>query len=271
MVESILLEHIMKKYFSIGEVSKIKGVSVKSLRYYGDLGILTPAYINEKTGYRYYSLEQFVVIDLITSCIELEIPLKNFYTYITDDNYLDIELLVKDGKEIADRKMRHFEKTIESLNNISEHLKKTKEVKQIQGTFQQNLAERFFLTSEWSGDIYNVEEFMRKLTVLYKQCNEMDVSYEFNQGFLIFYQDALRVTKIFIEIPNYIDKISNLITIPKGNFLCEVFDNDNLAVGVEKYTDKMYPAGSILIVKELYDTKVEYQPTPVEFQLLAKT
>ena len=33
----------MKGYLSIGKVAKLKGVSVKSLRYYDEIGILKPA------------------------------------------------------------------------------------------------------------------------------------------------------------------------------------------------------------------------------------
>ena len=43
----------MKKYFTIGEISKMKGVGIKSLRYYDKVGVLKPAYINQETGYRY--------------------------------------------------------------------------------------------------------------------------------------------------------------------------------------------------------------------------
>lgn len=52
----------MKEYLTIGEVSKMKGVGIKSLRYYDRLGILKPAYINPDTGYRYYSIEQMLKI-----------------------------------------------------------------------------------------------------------------------------------------------------------------------------------------------------------------
>lgn len=68
----------MKKYLTIGEVSKIKQVSPKSLRYYEKLGILLPAYTNKETGYRYYTVEQLLIVELIHICIELGIPLKKF-------------------------------------------------------------------------------------------------------------------------------------------------------------------------------------------------
>ena len=47
----------MKGYLSIGAVSKRKGVSIKSLRYYDRIGVLRPAYINKDTNYRYYKEE----------------------------------------------------------------------------------------------------------------------------------------------------------------------------------------------------------------------
>lgn len=59
---------------SIGEVSRMKGVSPKSLRYYEQLGILTPARVDEHSGYRYYAMSQMIVVDVIITCIELGIP-----------------------------------------------------------------------------------------------------------------------------------------------------------------------------------------------------
>jgi DNA-binding transcriptional MerR regulator len=75
----------MKDYLSIGKVAKRKGVSIKSLRYYDEIGILKPAYVNQATNYRYYKEEQLFLIDAITLCIELGIPLKNLPGYRAED------------------------------------------------------------------------------------------------------------------------------------------------------------------------------------------
>ena len=42
----------MKKFYAIGEVSKIMGVSVQALRYYAKINLLEPEYISPRTGYR---------------------------------------------------------------------------------------------------------------------------------------------------------------------------------------------------------------------------
>lgn len=49
----------MDKYFSIGEVSKITGLSIDRLRNYDKIGLLKPSYIDPNSGYRYYSENKF--------------------------------------------------------------------------------------------------------------------------------------------------------------------------------------------------------------------
>ena len=42
----------------IGDFSKVVQVSVKTLRYYGERGLLEPAWMDRFTGYRDYTLDQ---------------------------------------------------------------------------------------------------------------------------------------------------------------------------------------------------------------------
>lgn len=44
--------------YKIGEFSKLCQISVKTLRYYADTGLLKPQYQDIFTGYRYYSAGQ---------------------------------------------------------------------------------------------------------------------------------------------------------------------------------------------------------------------
>ncbi len=41
---------------SIGEFSKISHLTMKTLRYYDEIGLLKPAFIDPKNGYRYYDI-----------------------------------------------------------------------------------------------------------------------------------------------------------------------------------------------------------------------
>ena len=51
----------------IGEFSKLSRVSVRMLRHYDDIGLLTPAYIDHFTDYRYYSESQLPTVSRITA------------------------------------------------------------------------------------------------------------------------------------------------------------------------------------------------------------
>jgi DNA-binding transcriptional MerR regulator len=48
--------------YSIGEFSKINRITPKTLRHYDRIGLLTPASVDDWTGYRYYSPDQLPMI-----------------------------------------------------------------------------------------------------------------------------------------------------------------------------------------------------------------
>ena len=51
--------------YRIGMFSKINKVTVKTLRYYDEVGLLIPAYVDEENGYRYYTSNQLPIIHKI--------------------------------------------------------------------------------------------------------------------------------------------------------------------------------------------------------------
>ena len=89
---------------SIGKVSKLKNVSIKSLRYYDQIGILKPAFVNTETNYRYYTKEQLYLLDAITVCIKLGIPLKDLNNYVEGAS-INLQKLLYDGKILAEQKI----------------------------------------------------------------------------------------------------------------------------------------------------------------------
>lgn len=55
----------MKKYYTIGEMAKLNRVPTSTLRYYDKIDLVKPSYIDENNGYRYYSYEDFILLDTI--------------------------------------------------------------------------------------------------------------------------------------------------------------------------------------------------------------
>lgn len=67
--------------FQIGEVTKILNITRKTLLIYEENRLLTPAYKNEESGYRYYSADNITQIRFIRSMQELGLTLKEIYEY----------------------------------------------------------------------------------------------------------------------------------------------------------------------------------------------
>ncbi len=69
----------------IGEFSKLAQVSVKALRYYDELGLLRPDWVDRYTGYRYYSLQQLPRLNRLLALRELGFPLAQIERLLRED------------------------------------------------------------------------------------------------------------------------------------------------------------------------------------------
>jgi len=61
--------------FTIGEFSRLGGVSVRTLRHYDEIGLLRPATVDPETGYRGYQAEQLGQLNRIMALKELGLSL----------------------------------------------------------------------------------------------------------------------------------------------------------------------------------------------------
>ncbi|WP_042274541.1 MerR family transcriptional regulator [[Clostridium] dakarense] len=83
--------------FPIGIFSKINKVTTKTLRYYEDIGLLKPEYVDESTKYRYYTTEQLPKLHKIITLKQMGLSLNEIKEAI--DNPEKVEEIIK-SKEI---------------------------------------------------------------------------------------------------------------------------------------------------------------------------
>lgn len=69
----------------IGDFSKICQVTIKTLRYYDQLGLLTPAEVDRFTGHRYYTMNQLPRLNRILALKELGLSLDEIKQVLDDD------------------------------------------------------------------------------------------------------------------------------------------------------------------------------------------
>src|SRR5436190_20007845 len=61
--------------FTIGEFSRITGLTVKTLRFYHEEGLLAPTAVDDQTGYRYYDASLVELARTITFLKSLDFSL----------------------------------------------------------------------------------------------------------------------------------------------------------------------------------------------------
>lgn len=71
--------------FRIGEFSKLSQVTVKTLRYYDEIGLLKPAKVDPSTGYRYYSADQLPRLNRILALKDLGLSLAQVTRLVDGD------------------------------------------------------------------------------------------------------------------------------------------------------------------------------------------
>lgn len=118
----------MSKLFSIGEVSKIKEITIKALRYYHKMGILVPKYIDEDSGYRYYSIDQFVYIDIIKGCRSLGTSIKELQDIFQECDTDKLLKFLEVKRDEAEKNIKKMNEVIENIDMLKESINSSKEI-----------------------------------------------------------------------------------------------------------------------------------------------
>ena len=100
--------------FSIGEFSRITGVTVKALRFYHDEGLLVPSFIDPQSGYRYYAEPMIDRARAIVYLRGLEFPLDQIKSILEDAPDDDNEQLLA----AMDRRKAEIEARIRQLRGV---------------------------------------------------------------------------------------------------------------------------------------------------------
>jgi DNA-binding transcriptional MerR regulator len=69
----------------IGEFSRISQVSIKTLRFYDEVGLLHPAKVDDFSGYRFYTFDQLARLHRILALKEMGFPLEQIGHLLAED------------------------------------------------------------------------------------------------------------------------------------------------------------------------------------------
>lgn len=105
-----------KKMMIVNEVSRLTGVSIRTLQYYDKIGLLPPADYTE-VGYRLYDDETLQKLQIILLFRELEFPLKDIRRII-ESPVFDREKALEQQIHILELKKEHIENLIDLARGV---------------------------------------------------------------------------------------------------------------------------------------------------------
>lgn len=99
----------------IKEFAEFAGVSVRTLHYYDEIGLLTPAFVDKTTGYRYYDTHSLLRMQEILFYRELDFSLKSISEILSSPNY-DAKKSLEEQKILLTLKKERLERLISSID-----------------------------------------------------------------------------------------------------------------------------------------------------------
>lgn len=99
--------NLEEKLHSIGEVSRISGVPVKTIRYYADIGLLPPAEVSE-SRYRLYAAKEIWRLGLIRTLRHLDFSIEEIRKIIS--GHLSVSDAIALQLDALDTQVRHLER-----------------------------------------------------------------------------------------------------------------------------------------------------------------
>ena len=100
----------------IKEFADFAGVSVRTLHYYDEIGLLTPAYTDKSSGYRYYDENSLLRMQEILFYRELDFSLKSISEILSSPNY-DKHQALAEQKYLLTLKKERLERLICAIDD----------------------------------------------------------------------------------------------------------------------------------------------------------
>lgn len=104
----------MKKFYKIGEISKLYGIGVDSLRYYEEIGVITPQ--RSECGYRLYSINDIWRLNVIRELRELGFSMEQI------KHYLDCHT-VKSTLDLLEEEERTIQTKLQRLKQLQANVR----------------------------------------------------------------------------------------------------------------------------------------------------
>src|ERR1700724_875257 len=113
--------------YTVKQVAKMSGVSVRTLHFYDETGLLKPAY-HRANGYRFYEEPQLLTLQQILFYRELGFELKQIERILGRADFEKVAAL-QSHRKVLQKNLARTGTLIETIDKTIKHLKGTKKMK----------------------------------------------------------------------------------------------------------------------------------------------
>lgn len=215
----------MEEYYSIGKISKKCNVTIKTLRYYDQIGLLKPEYRDEATNYRYYTKKQMIDVLVIRRLRALDISIDDIKVILSKpsiSNYINI--ISNKSKEISSEiKLLEAKKSACNVildrmikgndilsNNSNDSLSLTEFTKNVQ--FEYIPESKILYSRKIMKNYNNAEVSLDRWIDIYERCTNNGISMQ-SPIMTTYYSDPLAqflLQDCDVEFSVIIDKSNNI-------------------------------------------------------------
>ena len=114
-------EKDISPYFTAGELASAFGISKQSLLYYDKIHLLSPDFISEN-GYRHYSMDQYLDLEIIVNLRSLDIPINDIQEYLKNRSREHLDEIFRKKERACQDIIRENERIRNSLAAITDKL-----------------------------------------------------------------------------------------------------------------------------------------------------
>ena len=235
------------KLLSIGDLSKLTGASIRSIRYYEKMNLLTPAYTAPDSGYRYYTFEQCYHVEMIMFCVELDIPLKELPTFVGAGDTMDYRAFLAHGKQIAQNKLKALQNGLKLIDGIEKQMDLT-EAYTIGQVYTREVPEKFFVCKSYNPPLNELDHVALVMLLLDVFQADYDNNEMAEYGFMCEHSPAGVSYYAFTEVPK---RLANKDTkcIPAATCLCRQDANPQIENARAVFGEKLAGIDSFIVIE----------------------
>ncbi|KGP91763.1 transcriptional regulator [Pontibacillus chungwhensis BH030062] len=106
--------------YKVGEFCKMTGLSKETLRYYAQIKILEPVYIDPHNNYRYYDNGSYLVARLLVYLRKFDFSIQEMLTVVNDESFEHLEELIKQKRKNLLKEVNRLQTTIQEMDEFFE-------------------------------------------------------------------------------------------------------------------------------------------------------